>query len=133
MEGLNLMANYSKHPLDYSYERVRRAEEHIVDLQKQVDNIFKMQRDAFGAYFDPNPPHELRTSLPPETFVVMRFGVVVGEVAYNLRAALDYLVFQLASLDSGSEQSDTQFPISDDPDKFKSNANRRLKGVIPFP
>jgi hypothetical protein len=42
---------------------------------------------------------------PLAPFVTMRVGVLIGEVCYNLRSALDYLVFALAELDSGIKQA----------------------------
>ena len=50
-----------------------------------------------------------------ETFVEMSVPIRVGEVCYNFRSALDYLIFELAKLDSGVEQGGTQFPIMDSP------------------
>jgi len=50
--------------------------------------------------------------------VPLKFGVLVGEVCYNLRAALDYLVFELAINDSGSVQDQTQFPMESSPGGF---------------
>jgi hypothetical protein len=38
---------------------------------------------------------------------------LVGEICYNLRSALDYLVFELAKHDSGTRQENTQFPIAE--------------------
>jgi len=62
----------------------------------------------------------------------MRFGILVGEIFYNLRAALDYLVFELAKCDSGIEQDNTQFPIEDSKERFKRSIDRgRLKGINP--
>ena len=40
-------------------------------------------------------------------------GILIGEAIYNLRAALDYLIYELAFFDSGSIQKGTQFPIED--------------------
>lgn len=67
---------------------------------------------------------------PPE------FSVLVGEICYNLRASLDYLVYELAIEDSGSAQEGTQFPIEDSPEGFarrKDPKDRRcyLQGVKP--
>jgi len=60
----------------------------------------------------------------------MRVGVAIGEICYNLKTALDYLIFELAELDSGSEQKNTQFPIMDAPEDFIRDAKRRwLNGV----
>ncbi len=127
-----MTTNYFKHPLDYSYERVRRAREHLIDLNVEISRTFQRQEDAAIAYFDPNPPYPLCAKLPPETFGDMRVGVLVGEICYNLRAALDYLVFQLARFDSGIEQKGTQFPIEDTPKGFRHRQKRGwLNGINP--
>jgi hypothetical protein len=59
----------------------------------------------------------------------MRFGVLVGEIFYNLRSSLDYLIFELAQLDSGVVQDGTQFPIIDTKKGFQERVGRWLKGV----
>jgi hypothetical protein len=125
------MTQYFKHPLDYSFERVRRAEEHLIEMRGHVEGVFQMQEDASFVDYDPNPPHQIRAHLPAETFAGMRLGIIVGEVVYNLRAALDYLVFQLAERDSGAPQDDTQFPIVCKPNNFRLGVNRWLKGINP--
>lgn len=43
--------------------------------------------------------------------------VVAGEVLYHLRTALDYLVYNLAWLDTGAPQQHTAFPIFTDTEK----------------
>ncbi len=57
------------------------------------------------------------------------FGILVGEGIYNLRAALDYLIYELALLDSGNTQQGTQFPIEDTEKGWLKNAPSFLKGV----
>jgi hypothetical protein len=59
----------------------------------------------------------------------MRIPILVGEICHNLRSALDYLVFELARHDANAPQKDTQFPIVDTPEKFRSQRAKRLKGV----
>lgn len=54
------------------------------------------------------------------------FSILVGETIYNLRAALDYLVYELAFLDVGQIQKGTQFPIENwPPDKRLLNAFKK--------
>jgi len=99
------------HPLDHAVARVNRAQEHLADLIRRLS----------GLAFEPG----LRK---PQIERDLMFSILVGEVCYNLRAALDYLVFELAKLDSGAEQEQTQFPIADDAGKFKEQS-QRLKGL----
>lgn len=124
------MVDYLAHPLDSCFMRVKRADEHLAAFKARVDAMLMKQADSVGIYLDPDPPHHVvRVTPPSETFFDMRFGMLVGEIFYNLRCALDYLIFEVAKLDSGAEQDGTQFPIVDAPNDFRSGRYRWLKGV----
>jgi hypothetical protein len=41
------------------------------------------------------------------------FAILIGETIYNLRAALDYLVYEIAHLDTGKPKNGTKFLIED--------------------
>jgi hypothetical protein len=124
------MTDYLCHPLDSCFERLKRADEHLLDFNSRVETMLMKQAYAVGIKLDQNPPHHIiEVTLPPETFFDMRFGVLVGEIFYNLRCSLDYLIFELAKLDSGVEQDGTQFPIVDTKKDFEGRAARWLKGM----
>ena len=125
------MVNYSVHPLDGGLDRVWRAGEHLGELEGEISNVFERQANGVPFELDPNPPHgAINVGLPPETFFGMRVGILVGEICYNLRGALDYLIFELAKLDSGGPQRGTQFPIMDAKKDFDGRAKIVfLKGV----
>lgn len=126
------MFDYSEHPLDPCFERVRRAGEHLEDLKTRLEHSRYMQAHTLGIELDPDAPDKIKTTrLPPETYFGMRLLVLLGEVCYNLRSALDYLVYELAILDSGVEQDGTQFPLEDLKERFTGNAPRMLKGLNP--
>lgn len=56
----------------------------------------------------------------------------MGEICYNLRTALDYLVFEMVKNDSGRAEDFTQFPIVDSRDKFRAwEKKHRRKGMKP--
>jgi len=79
---------------------------------------------------DSKPPHSaINIGYPPETFSGARFGTLVGETVYNLRCALDYLVYALAALDSSAPQKGTQFPIMDTAQDFAGRGKTMLNGV----
>ncbi len=62
--------------------------------------------------------------------VPLLIPVLVGETIYNMRAALDYLVYELARLDSGKIQNGTQFPIEGNKERFwEERRETYLKGV----
>ena len=118
------------HALNGAFERVSRAEEHLADLGSRIDRWLDEQENAVGFQFHPHPPyHEVVDTSncvgPP--FIV---GILIGETAYNLRNALDYLVFELAKLDSGCDQKMTQFPIENTKKGFDGCVKAgRLKGI----
>jgi hypothetical protein len=120
-----------KHPLDLAAVRVIRAEEHFADLLQRI--VLHGQALTKEIEFNPHPTEaksivvERKRDLPPDPM----FSILVGEVCYNLRAALDYLVFELAKHDSGAEQKQTQFLIEDDAGEFQRKVPWRLKGLTP--
>ncbi len=116
------------HFLDGAFERVKRTEKHLVDLDVEIrafeeaqgefrpQNLNEEQIDAEHA-----KGGEVPLPMPSQV------SILIGEIAYNLRAALDYLVYALAVLDSGKEQSSTQFPIEDTPEGFEG---RKKQGFL---
>jgi hypothetical protein len=121
---------YLRQPLDDCFARVDRAGEHLAEFERALGKIREQQAYSIPLNFNPAPPHEWVRAPPTQTFYGAPLGIIVGEICYNLRTALDYLVFQLAKLDSGIEQKGTQFPIMDSHQVFAGNEGKsRLKGV----
>lgn len=118
------------HPLNGAFERVARAGEHLGDLRPRIETFVQQQADAFRPYFDTSSPPNFCLELPSTAVMgTMRIPILIGETCYNLRTALDYLVFALAKHDSGRAQERTQFPIEDLKERFDGNAPRFLRGV----
>lgn len=108
--------------------RRERAREHLPNLEAVVETIRQTCEQGVVAYEDPE------TGLwGPSPEVIdpwrLRAGMLAGEILYNLRAALDYLIYVLAQHDSGMVQSGTQFPIEDSQQGFTARKERILKGV----
>lgn len=60
------------------------------------------------------------------------WSIVIGEILHDIRSALDHLVYQLvvyATDKAPPDNSRTQFPIFDEPAKFKVNSLKMLAGV----
>ncbi len=116
-----------KPSLDNAYARIIRANEHLVNIRRECSAIGSPTRrfseNTKGiAVFRPVIGNQV-------VGVEVIFSILVGECIYNLRAALDYLVYELAILDSGKIQHGTQFPIEDTTKGWKSKINTFLKGV----
>ena len=95
----------SKPSLDAAYARLDRAKEHLTELHKEIEQALKS-----GITLGPSVSGLFKVTVYPLPKVV---PILVGETMYNLRMALDCLVFQLAYLDSGHVQKNTRFPIVD--------------------
>ena len=129
-------------PLDGAFERVTRASEHIDGLAQEIKkytlemeravlnglelNNLRFTLDSVVRLLDPH--------VQPNFVVPLRYGVLVGETVYNLRAALDYLVYELARHDFGTPQEHTQFPITETAKKFVwRGAEEPIEGVEHHP
>jgi hypothetical protein len=110
-----------RHPLDHASARARRAEEHLADLVKLVARRTEMQEQAIGVYLHPQRADQVVVNSTRHLPLDLKFSVLVGEICYNLRAALDYLIYELARLDTGSIRKRTKFLIEDCPKQFVGN------------
>jgi hypothetical protein len=114
--------------LQGAYLRRERAREHLPDLETVVTTLIKTCESGVAAYEDPETGE-----WGPAPWVIdplrLRAGMLAGEVLYNLRAALDYLVYVVAASDAGTPQDGTQFLIEDTQQGFTSRSKRFLKGV----
>jgi hypothetical protein len=99
------------HRLDGPRLKVRRAESEI-DAFRRAEDIFRKQTNnkIVKAEFNPKTGKDVyRVSMkvsPP-----LEWGVLIGEIAHNLRSALDGLVYQLALLETDTPAWDTGFPV----------------------
>ncbi len=125
------------HPLDGAYKRVKRAEVHLTDLEKEINVLSQEMKESIATDSQPSPfavpKGYSRETI--ETFMIKIpkvpdiVGILVGEIIYNLRSALDYLIYELALLDSGTVQQRTQFSIEDTKDVFWGRHLFNLKGL----
>jgi hypothetical protein len=125
----------SEHPLAGAYARLDRAMEHLTDLKKLIGDFIDHEYEIAEstAQFDPpNQPPGVDVPVQitrPESPIPLKISILIGETVNNLRTGLDYLVYQLAILDSGSIQNGTQFPIEDTPTGFQGRRKSYLRGV----
>jgi hypothetical protein len=119
-----------------AYFRHQRAGEHLSDLRKLIQ-AFKADPQEIGTdikaetldeLFSPRLTEVRQVAIPDE------IPIRVGEFAYNLRCALDYLVFALAWHDTGIEPTGDwakrlQFPIESRPKLFETRRTTLLKGL----
>ncbi len=124
-----MSTSYRRKPsLDDAFCRVARAEEHLSSLKVAIDEYYSVAPIGHDIQTRGKLPAEMKVEItyrahPP------RVSILVGEIVYNLRSALDYLVFELALLDSRKVQRGTQFLIEDSEANWNARKRVTLKGL----
>ncbi len=99
------------HPLTGPRLKVRRAKRQIKTLTRAEDAILvKAHYCLVRAEYNPKTQkyvYRVSASINPP----VDWGVRIGEVAHNLRSALDGLIWQLALITTKTPAPNTQFPI----------------------
>lgn len=126
-----------------AFARIDRADRHIDELKLLIERYRKAQEQKIVS--DHETVRRLLAIPPGQKFTERRrskrlldfpleAAVIVGEVIYNLRAALDYLAYELAWQDSGTEREKTQFLIETidiDPKDPKRGFKARSQTCLP--
>lgn len=111
------------HPLDGTKLKIVRAKEQIDFLYQEIHLFFTGEPKPYEVITESNSKEpsyrvRLKKNRPPPR----EWGVLVGEIAYNLRSALDHLAWQLALLTTPTPSSRTEFPIFNDAIKFRDSS-----------
>ncbi len=115
--------------------RIDRAAVHINDLELLIDKFRKANEDEIVAQREliaremKRGQKVVSPCYPLPIAIGEVIPIVAGEVIYNLRAALDYLIYELAWKDSGRKQDYTQFLIEESKSRFDSRKEKYLAGV----
>ena len=119
--------------LRWAKRRLERACQHYQELADLVEDFEDENVDAVTVRYHPDADSDegsleldwSESKAPP----IARIAIVTGELIYNLRAAMDYLVYALAWRNSGHEVLWTQFPIDENPQKFNDHRGTFLNGL----
>jgi hypothetical protein len=133
------------HPLDGARLKVIRAHEHLDCLKAEVGMYLQEQAHEVRSQPARNPQvpwlsttHTLRSLVP--TVPPLRLSAIIGDCVTNARAALDYIMWELAAryfeppvdLKRKGEKRITAFPIFKRPgdkcvkDRFDALTNRKI-------
>lgn len=119
------------HPLESTRLKLARAREHLKQLDSERRAFLDTQPYFYIPHYDFEAGrHEIRARKladPP-----MRLGILAGDIIHNYRAALDHLVYEVASLGPrgvAGRGERTQFPVFDLKRDFDSHVATYLKGV----
>lgn len=114
-------------PLAGPRDKVARAREHLDTLEAAINQFLASKPYGTPHEFDAKSglylfKLEVRRDFP------IRWGIIVGELLYDLRSALDQLLFQLFP---GGRPKQPIFPIYDDEIDYLFHSRRVLKGIAP--
>lgn len=100
------------HPLNGPRAKVKRAKGQLITLQTAFQMLFKRYPySVIVDKFDRKAGHYPLRIIGGPPALPDEWSVMIGEIAHNLRSALDLLVWQLALLSTPEPYRDTAFPI----------------------
>ena len=119
------------HPLNGVRAKIQRAEEHIKNLEREVNSFLSQKPPPFEIIGEhQNDGREYAYVVKKVPVVPLRFAVIVGDAIHNLRSCLDHLLYALIVKNGGTPTNQTQFPICSSVNKFEDACSRgRIKGV----
>lgn len=113
-------------------------------IRRKVVRAYDQARvlaDAETAYVDAEPsPYRVRRAIKTDFTehvyylqldvpIPLDFSILLGEIVYNLRSALDQCIFQLALDRTGVEKDTTMFPVFSSPGEYRRKGAWRIKFI----
>ncbi len=110
--------------------KLDRADKHLAEFEQLLAAYYSRRPMSLDGHFDPERSQWVTTMAisedpPPE------LSVVIGDIAHNLRSALDQLTWQLALVQTQEPYARTQFPIFTDADDYKNHGARMVQSLRP--
>jgi len=94
--------------LDDFYLKRKRAQTHLETLRESVQASNAKADTTLGEYNDQGGQYVFRPRVRP---IDPNWPAMLGDVVYNARAALDYLITALVRSHGGSDDHRSEFPI----------------------
>jgi hypothetical protein len=109
--------------------RIGRAEEHLKDLEAQIDSFFGEKPYTRVVDLDPNGTHEIHKMRLTKPFPV-RWRILATEIIEHLRASLDHATWATAYLKTANADIEqTAFPFARTLADLDNSMRRRSKNV----
>ncbi len=106
--------------------KVKRATVNLRNLEGDIDEFREREQRRLIAEIERGSPIVVGSD-PPELLV--DHSIRVGEIAYNLRSALDHLVWQLVRHNQEAPTRQNEFPIFICERRYQEEKKRKLRGV----
>ncbi len=110
--------------------KLARAHHHFAKLKADIQRFERSNPAVLVPEFKPNRPgHDIRFIVRKP--VPIRYGPMIGDVIYNLRAALDYAVYELTIAHTGHPLDGTAFPICRTRQHWEQPSRKTACGFAP--
>lgn len=109
--------------------KIQRAQDEIERLSKDVAASCEAQRVLFSEELRPDVGDKIWVFRGETPIVPIEYSVRLGEIIYNLRSALDQLIWQLVHANYKTPGRHNEFPILEDESRFNNAVKSKLKGV----
>ena len=109
--------------------KIQRAQDEIERLSEDVAASCESQRSLFCEELRPDVGDKIWIFRGETPIVPIEYSIRLGEIVYNLRSALDQLVWQLVHANYKIPHHRNEFPIYDNETRFNEAVKRKLKGV----
>jgi hypothetical protein len=111
--------------------KVKRAKEHVTDLQRELRAFLESGPYTVGAKHDPETRKLIYyvTSADP---IPDCLPLIAGDAIQNLMSALDHLAYQMVCTDTGDNPPNPNwiyFPVADDAAKYEAKKRGRMEGA----
>ena len=106
--------------------KISRARECLQSLEKDIAAFCEYHRRRLVFEIEQELVTIIGDNVPG---LSIDYSIRVGEIAYNLRSALDHLVWQLVIDNGCSPSRRNEFPIYDNNSEYEERAKGKLKGI----
>ena len=123
------------HQLEDALARIEEAKADYYELASELEKFLYDYYEGMLKGFDSgseNPGFNMQLRHPEESTVRGRPAVLASRIVESLRTALDYMVFQLSTLNSTDvKERVPQFVIANSKERFEKAAGTQLKYLTP--
>jgi hypothetical protein len=111
--------------------KIKRAKEHVADLERQLHVFLESGPYKVGAKHDPQTRKLIYcvTSAQP---IPDCLPLVAGDAIQNLMSALDHLAYQIVCSNTGDHPPNPNriyFPVADDAEKYEAKKRGKIEGA----
>ena len=109
--------------------KIQRAQDQIERLARDIEASCEDQRALFSEELRPDVGDKIWIFRGETPIVPIEYSIRLGEIVYNLRSALDQLIWQLVHANYKAPSHRNEFPIFDDESRFNNVVKTKLAGV----